>query len=108
MESTVENRVEPRVEANESASVQRINPFSSGRLSARVLNRSKGGICIASATFLPRGGEIQVLLSRSQLFGKIKYCVPAPEGFRVGVAVSQTVNAGDAAVPKPSGYPQRS
>ena len=86
-----EHRREPRVEMDEVVFVQLLNPFSEERLAARVVNRSTGGVCIASLTFLPRGGEVQVFHRGDQLFGKIRYCVPAKEGFRSGIAVSQII-----------------
>ena len=93
MSVVVEHRRERRLEADDDALVQMINPFSPERTRARIVNRSTGGLCIASLTFLARGAEVQVLVSGSQLFGKIRYCVPAKEGFRAGVALATNILA---------------
>jgi hypothetical protein len=73
--------------------VQMINPFAPDRLSANLLNRSKGGVCLATATFLPPGGEVQVLLRVRHLFGTVRYCVAMQGGFRAGIAVSRVIEA---------------
>ena len=88
MAEGVEKRREVRVETDERAFVQMMNPFSPDRLPVSILNQSESGMGIGSATFLPRGAEVWVFRGKARLIGKIRYCVPAEKGFRAGIDVS--------------------
>ena len=91
MAVAIEKRREARVETDERAFVQMMNPFSPDRLPVSILNHSKSGIGIGSATFLPRGAEVWVFRGKAQLIGRIRYCVPANEAFRAGIEVSRNI-----------------
>ena len=84
----IENRREERNEVNESAFIQLLNPFAPERLPVKILNTSKRGLCIGSAVFLSRGTEVRVFAGEVQLFGKIRYCMPSPQGFRAGIELA--------------------
>ena len=83
-----ENRREERKEVNESAFVQLLNPVAPERLPVKILNTSKRGLCIGSAVFLSRGTEVRVFAGEIQFFGKIRYCVASPQGFRAGIELA--------------------
>jgi hypothetical protein len=81
----IENRREEREEANESALVQLWNPVAPEGLPVKILNTSKRGLCISIAVFLSRGAEVRVFVGEVQFFGRIRYCIASPRGFRAGI-----------------------
>lgn len=76
---------EARVETDECAFIQMMNPFSTDRLPVGILNYSESGVGVRSATFLPRGAEVWLFRGKARLIGTIRYCVPAKDGFRAGI-----------------------
>jgi hypothetical protein len=89
----IENRREERKEANEPAFVQLLNPVAPERLPVKILNTSKRGLCIGSAMFLSRGAEVRVFVGNIQFFGKIRYCVASPQGFRAGIELAGRIES---------------
>jgi len=75
-----------------------LNPVAPERLPVKILNTSARGVYVGTTTFLPPGAEVRVFLRNIQLFGKIRYCVPNGDGFRVGIALTEEIRS------PPTGY----
>lgn len=84
----IERRSEARIATDDPCFVQLLNPLAPGRLPAKILDTSKRGICLGSAMFLPRGAEVCIFLENVQLFGTIRYCASAREGYRAGIELT--------------------
>ena len=80
-------------EVDDQPFMQLLDPPAPGRLPVKILHVSQSGICIGSITFLPRGTGVRMCLGDIQLFGAIRYCVPAKEGFRADIELSGTIQA---------------
>jgi hypothetical protein len=88
-----DRRGEARVEADDSSFMELLNPIAPDRLPVKILNTSNRGVCVGCATFVPRGAEVRVFLGNVQLFGRIRYCMPAKEGFRAGIQITERFQA---------------
>ena len=82
-----ERRSNARVQTNDAAFLQVLNPLSTDRVEVRVLDVSEHGFKLLVEQFLQRGTTVQVRLKESIAKGDVRYCVPVKEGFHVGVYI---------------------
>jgi hypothetical protein len=75
----------PRVVTNEGAALQVINPFSVDTWDVRIVDVSKGGLRTYTSNSLMPGSLIKIKMRYSVACGDVRYCVPADDGFYVGV-----------------------
>jgi len=75
----------PRVVTNEPAALQVINPFSMEFWDVRIVNVSKGGLRTHTPRSLLQGSLIKIKMRYSVACGDVRYCIPADNGFYVGV-----------------------
>jgi len=83
-----DRRNEVRAYAHQATFLQVLNPLSPDRVPVNVLNTSEHGICVESTTYVAQGAQLRVFRGSVQLFGTVRYCTPATNGFRIGIQVS--------------------
>jgi hypothetical protein len=88
--SGAERRRHTRIPANAPASVRILNPLSTARLEAMVLDTSREGLRLRIPESIPRGAIIQVLLADAIVLAEVRYCEPAGPEFRVGVRIQDS------------------
>lgn len=85
-----ERRRHPRIPANAPASVRTLNPLSTARLQATVLDTSREGLRLRIPEFIQRGAIVQVFLEDTIVLAEVRYCEPAGPEFRVGVRIQDS------------------
>jgi hypothetical protein len=83
-----DRRAEVRLKVDQTTFLQVLNPLSPDRMPVTILNTSESGMCVQTLTFLARGAQVRVFRKQLQVFGAVRYCTPADNGFRVGIQVS--------------------
>jgi hypothetical protein len=86
-----EKRREHRFVTNESAVLQVTNPLSHEHLEVRLLDVSKNGLRLFVQVDVLPGSHVMVRMKDNLAFGEARYCVTAPEGFFVGVKLSDFI-----------------
>lgn len=81
----MERRLSVRVPSDESTALHVLKPLSTGRLAARVVDVSAGGMKLSVLEFLNPGSMVQIRLKDTIILGEVRYCVPTKDGFHVGV-----------------------
>jgi len=82
-----EKRTSVRIQTDDPAFLHILNPVSANRLDIGVLDVSERGMKLLVGQFLLRGTTVQVRLKETVAKGEVRYCVPAKEGFHVGVLI---------------------
>ena len=85
----VERRRTVRVDADEAGHMRVLYPVSLDRLKVQVLDISLGGFKLRTSQFLQRGTTVQILFRKAISQGDVRYCVPAREGFHLGVQIQE-------------------
>jgi c-di-GMP-binding flagellar brake protein YcgR len=85
----VERRRAVRVDADEAGHMRVLNPVSLERLKVQVLDVSLGGFKLRAPQFLQRGTTVQILFRKAISQGDVRYCVPTPDGFHLGVQIQE-------------------
>jgi hypothetical protein len=80
-----ERRSEPRNPANRLATVKVLNPQTSDRISARLVEISKGGLKLRLSEPLMPGTLVQIRFSGKLVLAEVRYCNVADAEFHVGV-----------------------
>ena len=80
-----EKRREHRLVINEPALLQILNPFSDENSAVAVVDVSKHGLRLHVPAGVMPGSLVKVKIKDDIAFGRARYCVPAIEGFFVGV-----------------------
>jgi hypothetical protein len=93
-----ERRRHPRVATNDPASLQVLNPFSTGAWEVRIVDVSKNGVRTYTPKSLEPGSLIKMRMQYSVACGDVRYCIPADDGFYAGVRLHDYFVQGDAAV----------
>jgi hypothetical protein len=87
-----DKRREHRFVANDSAVVQILNPFSDEYWGVSLLDVSKNGLRLHVPIGVMPGSLVKVRIKNGIAFGDARYCVPAIEGFFVGVQLHDYVS----------------
>jgi hypothetical protein len=80
-----DRRREPRVPANDSASMNVVDSWSALRVDVRVLDVSKSGMKLSVPRFLNRGTVVQIHLKDSMALAEVRHCLSAGRGYHAGV-----------------------
>ena len=83
-----DRRRSARIATNDPAVLHLLNPASPERYDVRVLDVSKGGCKLLTSKYFQKGTLVQVRWRESVASGEVRYCVPAKDGFYVGVQVT--------------------
>lgn len=88
-----ERRRHRRTSASERAALQVLNPLSLEWRDVTILNISDSGMCILSPVFLSVGVEMRVRRDGpASVFGKVAYCMPSGNAFRIGLDLDEPIN----------------
>ena len=77
--------IEPRIETEGDAIIQRINPFSADRLNVRILDVSKEGMRLGSPYFLEPGTALIIRIQNTVAFGEVRHCRMIGGSYHAGV-----------------------
>jgi len=95
---TTERRADPRQPAEQPATIKLLNPLhTSERISATVVDISKGGLRLRLDQSLMPGMLVQIRLGEKLLLGEIRYCTPAGDEFHAGVRLQDVFETGPGA-----------
>lgn len=92
-----DRRAEPRSPFNEDVEVRVSRLLLPRTVAGRLLNVSPSGLRIHVNRAIAVGAEIDLVVADELVFGKIIYCIPAAEGFDVGVLIEYAIRAAVAA-----------
>lgn len=94
---TGDRRTDPRLPSEQPATVRLLNPHASARLSATVMDISRGGLKLRLDRSLMPGTLVQIRLGEKVLLGEIRHCTPVGEEFQAGVRLQDVFETGPAA-----------
>jgi PilZ domain len=86
-----EQRREPRFLCDDPAVLQVVSPFSAEPLEGRLVDVSKNGLRFHVVTDVMPGSLVKVKMKTYIAFGESRYCLPAAEGFYVGIQIHDYV-----------------
>lgn len=90
-----ERRGEMRSAADQEATVKLLHPLqTSGRISARVIETSEGGLKLRLRDAIMPGTLVQIRVAGQLLLGEVRYCTAHSNGFHVGVRLQDVFDAG--------------
>ena len=92
-----ERRAQPRVETDDPALLQVLNPFAAGAWDVRIVDVSDGGLRARTPRILAPGSLIKVQMRYSVACGDVRYCVAADDAFYAGVRLHDYFRASSAA-----------
>ncbi len=75
----------------ETATLQSLNPLLLETFEAQVIDVSEQGISLQLTKHIATQSEVKIRRGTAILFGEVRYCVPAGDGFRAGVRIKETV-----------------
>ena len=82
-------RSEPRFATSDSATVQTLNPLSFDRLPVEVIDVSKNGVGIRSATPFYPGTVVQIRVRKEVQTGEVRHCTPQGDhAYRIGMRLN--------------------
>lgn len=64
-----------------------LNPLSPDKVEARLVNVSEMGLCLRIARSIPHSAHVQVTFKGFAVFGEVRYCRLARDGYYVGIDV---------------------
>ena len=85
-------RREYRFVTDDPAGLQILNPLSADNLDVRILDVSKHGLRLSMRSNVEPGSSLKVRMKDYIAFGVARYCIPATEGFFVGVQIHDYVS----------------
>jgi PilZ domain len=91
-----DRRAEPRSPTDLPATIKLLNPLqASGRISARVIDYSRGGLKLRVEKSLMPGTLVQIRLGEKLLLGDVRFCSPADgDEFYAGVRLQDVFETG--------------
>jgi hypothetical protein len=87
-----ERRDGHRIAADDSATLQVLNPLSPAHWEVRILNEAKGGMCIRTAKPIEQGAQVKVQRADIIACGEVRYCIPVGESFHAGIVLREIVS----------------
>jgi PilZ domain len=88
--TAAERRAEARYPTQDPVELE-IVPGPREPIFGTVLDVSRSGLRLALSNRIDRGEQVKVKLHRNVIFGEVRYCRPAADGFQVGVRIQDLV-----------------
>jgi hypothetical protein len=94
--SPEDRRGEPRISTDDTAQLQVIAPFSTDRITVRVVDVSKSGMQVRSHAPLDPGSTVKVRLKEAILFAEIRNCRRMSENeYRAGLLLHEVISGSE-------------